>query len=60
MESFPSLIIFPSNQKSDSRIYPSKMQVTVQNVLGFILANLNRQMRLYGILLTCKSSKVDL
>lgn len=33
----------------DSRKYPTSMPVTVQNVLGFILANLNRPNRMRAI-----------
>lgn len=35
--------------KLDSRKYPTTMQVTVQNVLGFILSNLSRQNRLKAL-----------
>lgn len=59
MPDFPSLIVFPSNRKSDSRKFSVKSKITVQNVLGFILANLNRPMRLYGVVLSCLSSKVS-
>lgn len=35
--------------KLESRKYPAAMQVTVQNVLGFILSNLNRPNRLRAL-----------
>lgn len=35
--------------KLESRKYPASMQVTVQNVLGFILSNLNRPNRLKAL-----------
>lgn len=47
METVPAFIVF--NDKLDSRKYPSSMQITVQNVLGFILSNLNRPNRLKSI-----------
>lgn len=34
------------SRKSESRKYPTSLPITVQNVLGFILANLNRPSRL--------------
>lgn len=37
------------SSKLESRKYPSSMQVTLQNVLGFILSNLNRPNRLKAI-----------
>jgi hypothetical protein len=44
-------------RKSESRIYPTSLQVTVPNVLGFVLANLDRPTRLYGIMLACLYSQ---
>ncbi|GAB0095391.1 uncharacterized protein DMENIID0001_107720 [Sergentomyia squamirostris] len=57
MESFPSLIIFPGHNKVESRIYPSHLPVTVQNILSFVVANLNRGTRLRAIVLACRASK---
>ncbi|KAG5674745.1 hypothetical protein PVAND_004696 [Polypedilum vanderplanki] len=53
MAEYPSLLIFPSGLKSDSRKFPSKMPITVPNILGFILANLNRSYRLLGLIAAC-------
>lgn len=53
MSEFPSLIIFPSNSKSDSRKFPSDMPINSSNVLWFILANLTPSQRLQGLLKIC-------
>lgn len=53
MAEFPSLLLFPQHSKTESRKFPSKMPITVNNVLGFVLANLNRSKRLLGLLRAC-------
>lgn len=46
-------------RKSESRIFPSSLEVTVQNVIGFVLANLNRPQRLHGLVSVCKNVQVS-
>lgn len=41
-------------RKSESRKFPASLQVTVPNVLGFILSNLNRPNRLNAMLYILK------
>lgn len=53
MDEYPSLIIFPRNSKTESRKFPSNMSITVNNILGFVLANLNRSHRLLGLVKAC-------
>lgn len=53
------LYTFSFFRKSESRKFPSNIEVNNQNILGFVLANLNRPMRLHAIVLTCKLSKVS-
>lgn len=53
MSEYPSLIIFPSKAKSESRRFPPKMSINVTNVMGFVLANLNRPNRLLGLVMAC-------
>lgn len=53
MAEFPTLLVFPSHSKSDSRKFSSKMPINVTNVLGFVLANLNRSYRLLGLVMAC-------
>lgn len=53
MSEFPSLLLFPQHSKTESRKFPSKMPITVNNVLGFLLANFNRSMRLLGLVMAC-------
>lgn len=45
---------FKFSNNLDSRKYPTSMPVTVQNVLGFILANLNRLNRMEAIVSIAK------
>ncbi|XP_058818717.1 thioredoxin domain-containing protein 11 [Topomyia yanbarensis] len=53
MDAFPTLIIFPSQRKSESRMFSRELQMTVPNVLGFILANLSPPERIHANYLIC-------
>uniref|UniRef100_A0A1B0CT24 Thioredoxin domain-containing protein n=1 Tax=Lutzomyia longipalpis TaxID=7200 RepID=A0A1B0CT24_LUTLO len=57
MEYFPSLVVFPRHNKAESRIFPTHLPVTVQNILSFVVANLERGSRLRAIMLACSASK---
>ncbi|XP_065088854.1 thioredoxin domain-containing protein 11-like [Ochlerotatus camptorhynchus] len=57
MDSFPTLIIFPNQRKSESRVFSRSLPITVPNVLGFILSNLNPPERLYATTLICNDMK---
>ncbi|XP_055546730.1 thioredoxin domain-containing protein 11 [Wyeomyia smithii] len=57
MDAFPTLIIFPNQRKSESRIFARHLQLTVPNVLGFILANLTPPERIHANYLICDSVK---
>lgn len=50
---YPSVLFFPANRKEDSRIFPQKLPFTVNNLVQFVLANLNLEDRLLGMLSTC-------
>lgn len=56
MTQFPSLVIFPGDNKSESRLFPTSFKVNLQNILGFILSNLNRPSRFYAMILSCRLS----
>ncbi|KAL7040409.1 hypothetical protein ACKWTF_000376 [Chironomus riparius] len=60
MAEFPSLLVFPSHSKSDSRKFSSKMPINVTNVLGFVLANLNRSYRLLGLVMACNYKVISI
>ena len=53
MAEYPSLLIFPKNSKTESRKFTSSLSISVNNVLGFVLANLNRSLRLLGLVKAC-------
>ncbi|XP_053694216.1 thioredoxin domain-containing protein 11 [Sabethes cyaneus] len=57
MDLFPTLIIFPNQRKSESRIFSRHLQLTVPNVLGFILANLTPPERIHANYLICDTVK---
>lgn len=57
MDSFPTLIIFPNQRKSESRVFARSLPITVPNVLGFILSNLSPPERLYATTLICNDMK---
>lgn len=60
MNQFPSLVIFPGENKAESRIFPSTFKVTFKNIFGFILSNLSRPSRFYAMMLSCRLSTVSL
>lgn len=57
MDAFPTLIIFPNQRKAESRVFSRNLPMTVPNVLGFILSNLNPPERLYATALICNDIK---
>lgn len=57
MDSFPTLIIFPNQRKSESRVFARSLPITVPNVLGFILSNISPPERLYATTLICNDMK---
>ncbi|XP_055639657.1 thioredoxin domain-containing protein 11 [Toxorhynchites rutilus septentrionalis] len=57
MDTFPTLLIFPNQRKSESRVFSRSLQMTVPNVLGFILSNLSPPERLYANYLICENTK---
>ena len=44
--SVPTVLFFPKESKSETRVFPSKKPLTTLNVLNFVIANLNRKERL--------------
>lgn len=50
---YPSVLFFPANRKEDSRIFSQKLPFTVNNLVQFVLANLNLEDRLLGMLYMC-------
>uniref|UniRef100_A0A8D8BVJ9 Thioredoxin domain-containing protein 11 n=1 Tax=Culex pipiens TaxID=7175 RepID=A0A8D8BVJ9_CULPI len=57
MDAFPTLIIFPNQRKSDSRVFSRQLQMTVPNVLGFILSNLSPPERLHATAIVCEQQQ---
>lgn len=59
VDRLPALIAFPAGVRSvESRIYPSDLAATVPNVLSFVLANVERPVRLHGMVLVCTGVRV--
>ncbi|RZF46737.1 hypothetical protein LSTR_LSTR002600 [Laodelphax striatellus] len=50
---YPSILFLPAQRKSESRIFPQKSPVTVDNLSHFVLANLNVETRLQGMIEMC-------
>ena len=57
MRHYPT-IIYLFFRKSESRIFSTKISANIQNLLGFVLANLERPLRLHAIVLACKYPQV--
>ncbi|KAK3911975.1 Thioredoxin domain-containing protein 11 [Frankliniella fusca] len=51
---FPSILFFPSRLKSDSYIFPASTEITVQNLVQFILSNLTPEERVWALLVVCE------
>lgn len=60
VDRLPALIVFPPGTRSvESRIYPNALAATVPNVLSFVLANVERPVRLHGMVLVCYGVRVS-
>ncbi|CAH1956000.1 unnamed protein product [Acanthoscelides obtectus] len=57
MESFPTILFIPATSKSESRVFPSSIPINVDNLLGFILTNLDRGLKLQAMWSICKQTK---
>lgn len=51
---FPSIIFFPAVLKSESHIFPSGTEVTVPNLVQFVLSNLTPEERVWALLVVCE------
>uniref|UniRef100_A0A1B6CLW5 Thioredoxin domain-containing protein n=2 Tax=Clastoptera arizonana TaxID=38151 RepID=A0A1B6CLW5_9HEMI len=51
---YPSILFFPARRKAESRAFPTNLQLTVNNLAQFVLANLNVELRLLGMLDLCR------
>lgn len=47
-------------RKTESRIFSTNLQVNIQNVLGFLLANISRPVRLHAMVLICQNNHVSI
>ncbi|RZC27651.1 thioredoxin domain-containing protein 11 [Asbolus verrucosus] len=46
METYPTILLIPANRKSESRALPKTVSITVPNLIGFILTNVQPVLRL--------------
>nr|CAI5852904.1 unnamed protein product [Callosobruchus analis] len=58
MESFPTILFIPATRKSESRVFPSSIPINVDNLLGFILTNLDPELKLQAIWSLCRHTNV--
>nr|XP_023016686.1 thioredoxin domain-containing protein 11 [Leptinotarsa decemlineata] len=57
METYPTILFFPTKWKSESRVFPSGIPITVPNLIGFILTNLDPGLKLQAIWSICRQTK---
>jgi hypothetical protein len=57
MESYPTILFIPANRKSESRAFPKNLQITVPNLIGFILANVEPVLKLQTMWSICCQTK---
>nr|CAD7570329.1 unnamed protein product [Timema californicum] len=54
MDHFPAILFFPARRKSESRVFPRHLPVTVPNLVNFVLANLGpSESKLQGLIGLC-------
>lgn len=58
MESYPTILFFPSIKKSESRAFPRNLPITVPNILGFILTNVDSTQKLKTMWSICCQTEV--
>lgn len=60
MDTFPTVIYFPPHRKSDSVAFPSStMPITVSNLIGFLLSNLDENIKLNVMWTLCNQTKFE-
>lgn len=59
METYPTILFIPANQVSESRVFPMDMPINLQNLIGFILANLQTSLRLEAMWTLCDKAKFN-
>ncbi|XP_075231558.1 thioredoxin domain-containing protein 11 [Lycorma delicatula] len=50
---YPSILFLPAFRKSESRVFPQRLPITVDNLSKFVLANLDLEARLQGMVELC-------
>lgn len=57
MESYPTILFFPSNKKSESRVFPSGILMSTSNLINFLFANLEPSLKLQALWSVCIHTK---
>lgn len=57
MERFPTILFFPARRKSESRAFPQTIPITVPNLVGFIVTNLDPSLKLHAMWSLCNKTK---
>lgn len=59
MDSYPTVILFPMKRKSESRVFPRDIPVTIPNLINFVLVNLNPSLKLHVMWALCNQTKFE-
>ncbi|CAG9773732.1 unnamed protein product [Ceutorhynchus assimilis] len=59
MEEFPTILFFPATMKEETRVFPADIPITVPNLLGFILSNLDISTKLHVMYSVCLHSQLQ-
>lgn len=59
MDTYPTILFFPAREKSESRVFPVNIPVTVPNLIGFILTNLDQARKLHAMWAICNQIKFE-
>ncbi|XP_050498797.1 thioredoxin domain-containing protein 11 isoform X1 [Diabrotica virgifera virgifera] len=58
METYPTILFFPAKRKSESRVFPSSISITVPNLINFLLVNLEPNLKIQALWSMCVQTKL--
>nr|XP_022917657.1 thioredoxin domain-containing protein 11 [Onthophagus taurus]XP_022917658.1 thioredoxin domain-containing protein 11 [Onthophagus taurus] len=59
MEKLPTLLFFPDEKKSETRVFPKSTPITVSTLINFILTNLSPTLKVHAMWSICMKIKFE-
>ncbi|KAJ8922905.1 hypothetical protein NQ315_001447 [Exocentrus adspersus] len=60
MYTYPTVLFFPTREKSESRVFPFNIAMTVPNLVRFVLTNLDSCRKLQAMWSLCQNTKLEM